>query len=504
MKNLIYILLCFFAINAYGQNLTSETTIKKTAPPPPPSQGNTWIDWAGGLCFYPIKISGTYPFNSQSPTTDCTPGNKDYKFTFEFIKSTDGGISWGPAFEYQQSSFDSENSHWFSTDKPFGENLEYDKTYKVRIKRVDFYSNSCDPVVLAYNWSPEFQISSSGVWVSFDINDDVDFEDYPANGFIAITNLSEGYCLDQTENQPSYKIKVKRSFSGWNTGFSEIYNSGWISGTPVNNYGDASFNTILYNGSLINPSEYGISADCFNHSYYKVIIEVKSYYGTSTGSDSYNFRINKINSAIGSDIFGPGTITSCGLGTYTRFSISNTWQCDYDFINWTLIKTSGGPSALLQYGGSELNPNESNVLVPGCWSFYNGNYQITCDFSMNGVSASISKTFVVQVGGLSVLDDDDGDNTISVGNKATATSISEDEFELFVFPNPNKGEFSLHLTGDISESRYYIYNSLGNEIINNTLYNNIETIDISNYPEGIYLLKFVKGDKLITKTIVKN
>jgi hypothetical protein len=78
--------------------------------------------------------------------------------------------------------------------------------------------------------------------------------------------------------------------------------------------------------------------------------------------------------------------------------------------------------------------------------------------------------------------------------RSTDQSLSTNEFELdnFVklFPNPSS-EF-IHVSGLIENQKYTLYNILGAEIKNGLISNN-EQIDIRNFTNGLYFLKFEDG-----------
>lgn len=75
-----------------------------------------------------------------------------------------------------------------------------------------------------------------------------------------------------------------------------------------------------------------------------------------------------------------------------------------------------------------------------------------------------------------------------------------------IFPNPTKGSFSLTMKGN----RYYkvqLYNSSGeliNEFISKTNGNHYLRFDITNYPDGIYLIKIFNSKSVYSKIIIKN
>jgi len=64
-----------------------------------------------------------------------------------------------------------------------------------------------------------------------------------------------------------------------------------------------------------------------------------------------------------------------------------------------------------------------------------------------------------------------------------------------LFPNPSS-DF-LQISGLTKSESYKIYNIIGSEIIVSGNISNNETIDIKNFTNGLYFLKFNKGDALI-------
>ncbi len=89
--------------------------------------------------------------------------------------------------------------------------------------------------------------------------------------------------------------------------------------------------------------------------------------------------------------------------------------------------------------------------------------------------------------------------TDSLGNVSTSTGIPEvnNPFEFFVYPNPTSGIISIKPKGISStNSIIEIYNVNGQCIYHCKIKNNtIEQIDLSNHPNGIYMIT-LRSDKL--------
>ena len=78
---------------------------------------------------------------------------------------------------------------------------------------------------------------------------------------------------------------------------------------------------------------------------------------------------------------------------------------------------------------------------------------------------------------------------------------------LLVSPNPGFGIFSINYTADVnSDMRLIIRNLYGNIIYESELFEDIDqidqTIDLTNYAKGIYLVEIQKPEGSITQQVV--
>lgn len=74
---------------------------------------------------------------------------------------------------------------------------------------------------------------------------------------------------------------------------------------------------------------------------------------------------------------------------------------------------------------------------------------------------------------------------------------------IVISPNPNNGIFSLSLPVNISTPiKITIINAFGKSIFCREFSNNVIKIDISNNPNGIYFVKFLYNNEIITKKII--
>jgi PKD repeat protein len=91
-----------------------------------------------------------------------------------------------------------------------------------------------------------------------------------------------------------------------------------------------------------------------------------------------------------------------------------------------------------------------------------------------------------------------------------SSSLSEnDQFNNFtVFPNPSKGLFNIQMNSNALSSKIAVMNLLGEVIVTKELVQtsngNFESqIDLSNYPNGIYLINMSTENQTVVRKISK-
>jgi 1-phosphatidylinositol phosphodiesterase len=73
-----------------------------------------------------------------------------------------------------------------------------------------------------------------------------------------------------------------------------------------------------------------------------------------------------------------------------------------------------------------------------------------------------------------------------------------------VYPNPANGIFNIDFASKLDASKIEIYNQKGSLILSKDIKDDIgTTIDITNQPSGVYLIKIYTGNKIIVKKIVR-
>ena len=71
-----------------------------------------------------------------------------------------------------------------------------------------------------------------------------------------------------------------------------------------------------------------------------------------------------------------------------------------------------------------------------------------------------------------------------------------------VYPNPSEGIFTLSYTGKSTLVQIVITDITGKVVYNEKKNNNLNQIDLSTYPKGLYILKVITGNDILTERII--
>ncbi len=167
-----------------------------------------------------------------------------------------------------------------------------------------------------------------------------------------------------------------------------------------------------------------------------------------------------------------------------------------DCISYTnYTSTSSLPSYTLR-GDYISASNNTNVLTGQNVIFEAG------DSIMMSPSFSVQNgaTFHAYLGGCDQL------NCFDPSFRLASSSVVKDEMILGVstniFPNPNNGSFNLYTSSEDSKD-VIVYDMKGNVVF--TKKDNREmnlSIDISTHPKGLYLVKIISGNEIVTKKVI--
>jgi ELWxxDGT repeat protein len=79
------------------------------------------------------------------------------------------------------------------------------------------------------------------------------------------------------------------------------------------------------------------------------------------------------------------------------------------------------------------------------------------------------------------------------------------EENLSVYPNPTKGIFNVVLPASVPGAQLEISDITGLPVYHQTMVNAINTVDLTNHPSGVYILRMISNNQTITtKKVIKN
>ncbi len=82
--------------------------------------------------------------------------------------------------------------------------------------------------------------------------------------------------------------------------------------------------------------------------------------------------------------------------------------------------------------------------------------------------------------------------------------IASASIQIEVEPNPNNGQFTVHISNNIpSTGQFFVYDVFGVIRYKTSLANSVTfVIDLSNQPSGVYFISYFSGDKVINKRVI--
>ncbi|MCK6609070.1 MAG: S8 family serine peptidase, partial [Flavobacterium sp.] len=160
---------------------------------------------------------------------------------------------------------------------------------------------------------------------------------------------------------------------------------------------------------------------------------------------------------------------------------------DNDNINCRFIHTgsspacSGVPAIFGDIAPIDPLSNLNGLLADGTWT-------LLIDDPYNGDGGTVSN-FTIEICAL------------------TASLSSNDNIlnSLKVYPNPAKGIVNIDLAGNVTgETTYELFDVQGRKVVSKVSSNTIETLNVENLSDGIYMLSIQNGSAKTTKKVVIN
>jgi hypothetical protein len=177
--------------------------------------------------------------------------------------------------------------------------------------------------------------------------------------------------------------------------------------------------------------------------------------------------------------FTDGT-TGCSNGSGTA-TITVNPALDVTVTNNTTSLTANAASATYQW----LDCDDNNSVISGATSqtftpTSNGNYAV--EITENGCSDTSDCEVI---------------NTLGVDENAFGANIN-------IYPNPTNGKVNVNLGKHASAVKMKLVSVQGQELLVQEVNDSSTTVDMSSYPQGVYILHLSSGDEQFFHRIIKN
>ena len=181
-----------------------------------------------------------------------------------------------------------------------------------------------------------------------------------------------------------------------------------------------------------------------------------------------------------------------------------------------ILKTTDGGENWLSIYTTSLSSLFHSVYCTDDHTCYavgaNGNIVKTTDGGItwstqnSGTTQTLNKVFFTDANtGYIVGDNGTFLKTINGGGVTSIQSSNSPQNVISVMPNPVQNSFNITLNGENDESLIFtLFNSIGKKIMEEIILNSSTTIDLNEYPSGIYLYRLNSGkDRVQNGKIIK-
>jgi plastocyanin len=227
-------------------------------------------------------------------------------------------------------------------------------------------------------------------------------------------------------------------------------------------------------------------------------------YGTSS-IDLTGFSFDDDSEVPGTAVFGNVTIAAgeaivvwrgnsadeaAFLGAW-RATSSNPQVISSDELTGSFPSLSQSGDAVVLYDTSSTPIEICNAAYTSASAGISLEFDTACSFAQNA-----------QDGMRGAYTSNKGD-VGSPGNASADISVTENQLNnVAVYPNPAQDVLFIELSGDIDNTQLEIYNLTGQQLLNGEFKSNNYQLEVSNLPQGMYLMKLTRGAKHTVKNIV--
>lgn len=210
------------------------------------------------------------------------------------------------------------------------------------------------------------------------------------------------------------------------------------------------------------------------------------------------FKVDEVTGAMENDFSSDG---------YLESSQSSSFNAVHEVI---VDQVSGGIHVFGTGGASNWTPNvwtvsSTGIEENGCDGNSMQTFPLGNNYSQGYYAALHTSTGDMRISGNSgVADTTSGDNQVMnfmIPINSLATGIDKfKEIAFNIYPNPGVNKINISTDDNTLIDKIKIYNQLGQELIQAY---NVNTIEISSLPKGVYIIEVISGASIVRKKLIK-
>ena len=166
----------------------------------------------------------------------------------------------------------------------------------------------------------------------------------------------------------------------------------------------------------------------------------------------------------------------------------NVTSSDIGFYSSPSFSSAAAMEDFMQYGGGGIG-RENVAVTKGIWTagdFIDPSVNPPYQYFGNGM----------QTGG-----------SAQNGSAFWQTLLSNEEFEFnnqfLIYPNPSATDLEIKIPGNAETNTVQVYDILGKTVYKKELSTNNLSLNVSNWTEGVYLIRVTSGENSQTKRFIK-